>query len=194
MQKLQIVLTTRNDIKEFIETNHYSHNINGVISDYCFKVLNEEGNTLAAAIFGRLAMRGQYKKYSENEEDVIELRRFVAVDETERNFESYVLSRMFKLLPNHIKMIVSYSDPHQGHVGTIYKALNFKYLGQVPAQKVILYQGKTYHDKSIRTMYNGKLKPFALKLRDALQSGEAEYIKVPGKMRYLYTRRLRKQR
>lgn len=136
MQKLQIVLTTRNDIKEFIETHHYSHTINGVISDYCFKVLNEEGNTLAAAIFGRLAMRGQYKKYSENEEDVIELRRFVAVDETERNFESYVLSRMFKLLPNHIKMIVSYSDPHQGHIGTIYKLLTLDILARFPLKKL----------------------------------------------------------
>lgn len=189
MQELQILLTSRNDIKDFIETHHYSHNINGVISDFCFKVIDKNGRILAGAIFGRLAMCGQYKKYAEYEEQVIELRRFVAIDDTERNFESYVISRMIKLLPKHIKTVVSYADPYQGHVGTIYKALNFKYMGQVSAQRVILYNGKTYHDKAIRTVYNGSLKPFALRLREALASGEASYIKVPGKHRYAYTRK-----
>ena len=37
--------------------------------------------------------------------------------------------------------------------------------------------------------YKNKLKPFAQKLRDALESGDAHYVNTPGK--HIYTFRLR---
>lgn len=36
---MKVVLCKRSEIKEFIEANHYSKNINGCISDYCFKLM-----------------------------------------------------------------------------------------------------------------------------------------------------------
>ena len=46
---------------------------------------------------------------------------------------------------------------------------------------------KKYHDKTIRTKYNGKLKPFAKKIKKALEIGDANYIKTKGKHIYLYS-------
>lgn len=73
-----------------------------------------------------------------------------------------------------------------GHKGTIYKATNFDYLGETAQGRIIIFNGKKYHDKCIRTKYNGKLKPFAKEVKEALESGAAEYQKTLGKNIYLF--------
>jgi hypothetical protein len=143
---------------------------------------------IGAAFFGRMAMRNQYKKYASNEEDIIELRRLCCVDDTPKNTESYFISKMLRhlRLKTKIKKVVSYADQEHGHTGIIYKAANFQYLGMTKGAKVIMLNGKSYHDKSIRTMYNGKLKPFAQRLKDALDDGSAFYKDTAGKHTYVF--------
>ncbi len=55
-------------------------------------------------------------------------------------------------------IVVSYSDLEYGHEGTIYQASNFEKIGKIKGAKKINYNGKLYHDKTIRTKYKGKLK------------------------------------
>lgn len=55
---------------------------------------------------------------------------------------------------------------------------------------MILFNGKRYHDKAIRTKYNGELKPFAVRIKVALETGEAVYATTAGK--FCYTFALRK--
>ena len=70
----KVKLVDRKDIKEFIESNHYSKSINGCISDYCFALY--DGDLMIGAMFyGRMAMRNQWMRFSDRESDVIELRR-----------------------------------------------------------------------------------------------------------------------
>ena len=187
VKDMKVSLCHRNDIKDFIETNHYSKSINGCISDYCFK-LTYDDVIIGAAFFGRMAMRNQYKKYASNEEDIIELRRLCCIDDTPKNTESYFISKMLRhlRLKTKIKKVVSYADQEHGHTGIIYKAANFQYLGMTKGAKVIMLNGKSYHDKSIRTMYNGKLKPFAQRLKDALDDGSAFYKDTAGKHTYVF--------
>ena len=52
--------------------------------------------------------------------------------------------------------------------------------------KVIMCNGKRYHDKTIRTKYKGELKPFAKVLIKKLASGEAYYKQTAGKVTYAY--------
>jgi len=177
----------RNEIRDFIEKWHYSKNINGLISDYCFKLL--DGNELIGAmIYGRIAMAGVWKKYSDNESELTELRRLCCIDDTPKNTESYFIGGTLRWLKKNtnIKRVVSYADETYGHSGVIYKASNFTHNGMTAPGRVIMYQGKRYHDKTIRTKYKGKLKPFALRVKNALESGEAEYVKTKGKHIYLY--------
>lgn len=68
-----------------------------------------------------------------------------------------------------IKIVVSYADAEFGHSGIIYKASNFEFNGKRPGARVILFDGKRYHDKCIRTKYKGELNPFAKKVKDALE-------------------------
>jgi hypothetical protein len=114
------------------------------------------------------------------------------IDDTPKNTESYFIGWTLRWLKKHtkIKVVVSYADAEYGHSGTIYKASNFQLEGKRAGAKVIMYQGKRYHDKAIRTMYKGELKPFAKRLVEALESKQAVYAETAGK--YCYTYRLRK--
>ena len=177
----------RKEIRDFIEKWHYSHNINGLLSQYCFKLM--DGDTMIGAmIYGGLGMANCWKKYAENKEDIIELRRLCCIDDTPKNTESYFIGKTLKwLLKNtSIKKVISYADNTYGHRGVIYQASNFKHLGKTAKGRVIMWQGKRYHDKTIRTKYKGELKPFAKRVKEALEKGEAYYEETKGKEIYLY--------
>lgn len=181
-------------IGSFVEKWHYSKNVNGLISDFCFRLLNEKGELIGAMIYGKIAMRGVWKKYVDNEDDLIELRRLVCIDDTPKNTESFFISKTIKWLlwNTNIKKIISYADNTHGHTGTIYKASNFDFVGETMSGKVIEYKGKRYHDKTIRTKYNGQLKPFAIEIKQALKSGSAKYVKT--KTKNIFTFDLEKRR
>ena len=177
----------RKEVKRFIETWHYSKNINGVISDYSFKLMDKD-KIIGAMIYGRIAMANVWKKYVNNENELIELRRLCCIDDTPKNTESYFIGYTLRWLKknSNIKKVISYADETYNHSGTIYKASNFKHIGMTNKGKVIVYNNKLYHDKTIRTKYKGKLKPYCLKIKDALNTGEAYYKNTLGKHIYIY--------
>ncbi len=185
-----VVYCERVEIEDFIVKNHYSASINGCDTAYCFRLM-DESKIIGAAFFGRLAMANQWKRFSDRAEDVIELRRLCCINETPKNTESYFIGCMLRWLKknSHHKIVISYADAEYGHSGTIYKASNFKYLGKQKGAKVIDYQGKLYHDKTIRTTYNGKVKPYGQKIIDALANGEAVYKTTAGKHTYTFNLR-----
>lgn len=174
-------------IRAFVEKWHYSHNTNGIRSRYCFRLMDGH-RMIGAAIFGGLAMANQWKKYAASEDGVIELRRLCCVDEAPKNTESYFIGKMLMLLRKHtgVELVVSYADMAFGHKGTIYQASNFEKRGLTSPGTVIIHNGKRYHDKCIRTKYKGQLKPFAAKIKAAVESGEAVTEKTPGKVIYCY--------
>ena len=145
-------------------------------------------------IYGHLGMANVWKKYANQREDVIELRRLACIDDTPKNTESYFIGKTLRWLRKNtsIKVVVSYADTYHGHVGVIYKESNFTHVGMTSPGKIILdSDGRTFHDKAIRTTYVNaagvkKLKPFAQRLKDRLESGEANYVLTPGKHIYLY--------
>jgi hypothetical protein len=177
----------RNEIKNFIEKWHYSKSINGLHGSYYFKLLHED-IIIGAMIYGKLGMANVWKKYGKTEGDVIELNRLCCIDDTEKNTESFFISKTIRWLRNNTKIrcIISYADPEYGHGGTIYKATSFKLIGMTSKGTVIMLNGKKYHDKTIRTMYKGKLKPYAQRVKTASEEGIAFYKKTQPKYIYLY--------
>lgn len=183
----QVILCNREFVKNFIECYHYSKNINGIHSNFCFALLYRD-SIIGAMIYGRIAMKNVWKKYAKKESDIIELRRLCLIDNTRKNSESFFIGKTLKYLKKqtNIKMVISYADPFYSHSGAIYKATNFKHVGYTAKSRVIFYNNKNYHDKCIRTKYKGVLKPYAIKIKQALLTGEAVYCDRPGKHIYLY--------
>lgn len=188
VRDFKVVPCERKEIVDFIEEWHYSKNVNGLTTTYCFKLLDVEDNLIGAMIYGRIAMANVWKKYANAENELIELKRLCCIDNTPKNTESFFIGKTINWLKRNtsIKTIISYADTTYGHEGTIYKATNFRNVGMTKSGKVIMYKGKRYHDKTIRTKYNGVIKPFALEIKKALNNGEAEYVNTLGKHIYLY--------
>lgn len=184
----KVVLTTRNEIKDFVEKWHYSKSINGIHSNYCFKLTNPQGEIIGAAIYGTLAMHNQWKRFGKTADDVIELRRLCCIDETPKNTESFFIGYTLRWLKKNtnISTVVSYADAEYGHNGTIYKASNWKMVDFKKGAPVILWNGKKYHDKALRTKYKGELKPYAKRLKEAVENGQAVYVKTKGKYTFVY--------
>lgn len=186
--KYKIYLCDRKEIESFIEKWHYSKSINGVLSTFCFKLMDGD-EIIGAAIFGRVGMANAWKKYSDSANSILELRRLCCIDNTERNTESFFIGKCLRILRTFttIKTIISYADNNYGHIGTIYKASNFSFEGVTSQGKIIDLEGRQYHDKAIRTKYKGELKPFAKRLKDALTEGRAVYKKTLSKNIYTYS-------
>ena len=187
VKKYLVKTCDRKEVKNFIETWHYSKNINGLKSNYCFKLMDKD-TMIGAMIYGQIAMANVWKKYVNSEDQLIELRRLCCIDDTPKNTESYFIGYTLRWLQKNteIKKVISYADETYNHQGTIYKASNFKHMGMTNKGKVIVYNNKLYHDKTIRTKYKGKLKPYCQKIKDALENGKAHYRDTLGKHIYIY--------
>ena len=123
--------------------NHYSHKWTscryalGIFyeTDHQHAFFDEKDEKLAGvAIYGYPVGRSAPKSISPElkEEEVLELTRLFIFDDYGKNTESVVLSKTFKWLQENaseIKVLVSYSDPEQGHLGIIYQATNWIYQG-----------------------------------------------------------------
>ena len=90
VKKYLVKCCHRKEITTFIETWHYSKNINGVISDYTFKLIDKD-QIIGAMIYGRIAMANVWKKYVNSRNELIELRRLCCIDDTPKNTESYFI-------------------------------------------------------------------------------------------------------
>lgn len=185
------------DVREFVETHHYSKSVGGITPTHCFRIMFEE-KMFGAAIFGRPAMKQTIDRYSENGTvNMVELRRFVMIDEAPRNSESKCLSLMFRILRKKgVERILSYADPNHGHVGTIYKAVGFRCLGQTPPINIIWYRDRRYparnidqyrkwSTRSINRYDKNGLFEYAQELRQALLDGTATRKREAGKFIYV---------
>ena len=68
--------------------------------------------------------------------------------------------------------VLSYSDKTVGHTGTIYKAANFSNIGETTPTKYVIWNGKTYHPRSLSID-----RDYSYKLRAAVVNGTA-HIKI----------------
>lgn len=138
--------------------------------------------TLRAGIAG--------KEYSY---DVLELNRLCLLN-NKPNEASYLVSRSLKMLPKN-KIIVSFADSSQKHVGFVYQACNFLYSGLSAKRTDMRIKGKEHlHSTTITDEFRG-VPNRAKAIRE--KYGDLVYMaQRPRKHRYLYitgTRRYKKE-
>lgn len=110
---------------EVVVENHYLHRRPPI--SHAFG-LNKEGVLLGVITFGVPPSRHLQMSVCPTQPDsVIELNRFWVTDSAPRNTNSWFCSRVLRQLPP--RLVVSYADTRYGHVGFVYRALNFRYAG-----------------------------------------------------------------
>jgi hypothetical protein len=83
-----------------------------------------------------------------------------------------------------LRLVVSYADPNHGHVGSIYQAGNWVFVGQMPeTTEYIGPDGKQWHSRMISP--TGFKKVYG-EYRPVFKPSQCKPIKLAGKYKYLY--------
>lgn len=110
---------------QLVVQNHYLHRRPPI--SFAFGLF-EDGALMGCVTYGVPASRHlQMSACPTDPSLVLELNRLWLDDALPGNSESWFVSRTLRMLP--ARIIVSYADPVHGHLGYIYRALNFRYAG-----------------------------------------------------------------
>lgn len=123
---MRVAIISPREAIALVVAHHYLHRKPPV--SFSFGLIDDFGATKGCIIFGTPASRHMLiSANKDHPETVIELNRLWVHDDMPRNTESWFVARALKLLPP--KIVLSYADTSAGHMGYIYRAVNFFYAG-----------------------------------------------------------------
>ena len=116
----------------------------------------EDGKFIGIVLFGVGATRSLVARYGLNPEQGCELVR-VALREHAAPVTRIVAIalRMLRSAYPGLRLIVSFADPEQGHLGGIYQAGNWIYAGRSDASDEYIFKGKRWQGRAFRNKYKG---------------------------------------
>lgn len=122
-----------------------------------------ENKLVGGSVLGKPRHEKKYK-------NCIDIRRMACLDESPYNSESWFLGQIVQWVKKNTdyEHVLSYSDMTVGHIGTIYKAANFKEIGETTPTKYVEWNNKVYHPRSLTID-----RDYSYKLRDAVKDGTA---------------------
>ena len=185
IQPLQFFKCGLKDVSGFIKQYHYSHSHPGGV-DFAFKVTMNDV-LVGACIFGYMAGNIKASCVLRGIEDAKyyrELMRLVLLDQIEKNSESKFVGWCLRWLKKEtsLKAIISFADPHYGHIGTVYQASNWLYTGlQKSPRPRIFIADRELHPKSCYNLYGTS----SIKLLENLGLQVSTSCREP-KHRYVY--------
>lgn len=165
--------------RDYIIKHHYSHGCHNAPT--CYGLFDKDELIGVCAFACPCSENVRSSVFGEDyKNSVTELHRLHILDVTPKNTESWFISRCFNMLKQdkpYIKAVISFADPMQGHVGTIYKATNAYFCGT--SGKATFYEdenGKLHHPRN-----NGH----NISITEAKEKGWKP-VKCEGKYRYLF--------
>ena len=167
--------------KELVVREHYLHTLPGGTQMAFGAFLN--GRLLGALTLGVGPFNSHLLVEGAARGDCLTLSRLWLSDELPKNSESLVIGAVLRALRKYtdLKFILSYADPVQGHVGTIYQASNWIYIGfSVSTPSYDLGDGKPHHSRSIGSKYGSHsikyLQSQGLDIKVVPQSAKHKYL------------------
>jgi len=154
LKALLVRPVTPSIVHAMVEERHYLHSMPAAprrcYGVYLSDVLH------GAVVFTSGPRQGYRLLTAAKPQEVSELARLWLSDALPPNSESRVLGIVLRALRRETtwKLILSYADPAAGHVGTIYQATGWVYLGETePNTYVRLADGNLYHPRSVYQRY-----------------------------------------
>jgi hypothetical protein len=140
--------------RTMVEKHHYLHSLPGG-TRLAFGVF-VESRLLGAITLGAGPFNAPSLVARATSDDYLTLTRLWLSDDLLPNSESRCIGTVLRLLRKHtsISFLLSYADPSQGHLGTIYQATNWLYIGMSePMPLYDLGDGKARHSRSVSHAY-----------------------------------------
>ena len=162
---------------------HYAKSI--PVNVFGFSVFNKSNDWCGVILYGTGANNNLAKPYKLKQGQAIELVRMALNGKQEST--SKALSLSLKLIKKKLplcKIIISYADIDQNHLGIIYQATNWIYEGEYNKGTVsgYLIKGKKVHNK---TIYGKGVKQNLESVRKYIDVNAQKYI-TKGKRKYIY--------
>ena len=156
---------------------HYSKKppaLNGT----AFSVFNKKEEWCGCIIYGSGANPMIGEAYGLKQGQIFELVRMALNGKQESTSKALALSlKLLKKRCPTLKAVVSYADKGQKHIGTIYQATNWYYVGQSESSSTeFYYKGKWEHSRTIGQ----------LKITKGLNTNKLKRRKASGKIKYMY--------
>ena len=131
---------------------HYSKSTPQIRLGY--SIFNDDNEWCGVVLFSNGANPSIAREFDLVQGQVIELVRMAL--NGKQSFTSQVLAAALREIKKDapaVKIIVSYADRNQEHIGTIYQATNFLYIGEYANERGIMMNGKLTHRRSINKKY-----------------------------------------
>jgi hypothetical protein len=179
---LHVRLISYREAREPIEHYHYLHSMpSGVLA--CFGVY-ADGALVGAVVFANGNLNSHKLVSGSRPSDCATLARLWLDDCLGPNSESRVLGVVLRHIrrTTNLKFLLSYADPVAGHVGTIYQATNWLYLGATGASGYLdVGMGALRHPRTVSEVFGSN------SVRHLRATGvPARRVYLPGKHRYVY--------
>ena len=152
---------------------HYAKTV--PITNISYSVFNTKNEWCGVICYGLGACTNLGKKYGTVSGQFLELTRMALNGKQESTSKAMAIS--IKLLKKHkplVKILISYADKGQKHLGIIYQATNWMFVDESKSSGFeVFYKGKWVHDRGPNTL-------------PKKQREELEYRKKSGKYKYIY--------
>jgi hypothetical protein len=156
--KLHLAWCSHKAAKYAVEHWHYSKRMPSTAGRAVYIGVWEDGKYVGSIVFSLGANLNLGKRYGLRQFERCELVR-VALRE-HKNTVTKIVSVALKILKKHspgLKAVFSYADMGQGHVGVIYQAGNWSYIGISPGTYEYIRNGEILHSRTASDRY-GSLK------------------------------------
>lgn len=184
LHDLKIKLIPSNEIKPFFDQYHYLRkHRNGPIN--IAALLNDE--IIAAISYGNPTRQNSSKRLNLKNSELLELTRLcIHPKYRKKNLGSYLLSKSIKWITNNCKSpkaIITFADTTLGHQGTVYKASNFQFDGEV--KPTYWYVDSTGHYRHKKTVWDQSRR---LGMTEQEYANYCNLLKIKGKklLRFIY--------
>lgn len=125
----------------------------------------------------------------------LELTRLWCANDMPKNTESKLIATSLKMLPDEIKLVISFADNSKNHAGTIYQATNWKYLGSNKGGKTLICEDGIIKHTRLIGIYRKRhpeLKSFTNE--EIMKMYGWTYGEAGSKHRYVWTRGTKKEK
>lgn len=182
LKRLRVDPVSPSIVRPLMEQHHYLRSMPAA-PRRCYGVFLD-GGLLGGVVVTSGARNGHRLLRAAAPQDVVTLARLWLCDDLPANSESRVLGIVLRDLRRTTdwKLLLSYADPAAGHVGTIYQATGWIYLGETAGETYVrLADGRLHHPRSVYSRYGSNRIPH---LQATGVPARREW--VGGKHRYAY--------
>ena len=167
---MRIAKATTEAIKYACLHYHYLHKYITTFNRRSYSIFNDNDEFCGTICYSVPANMMIAKKFNLLNGEVLELARVALNGKQKWTSQAVAMSlRQLKKDFPQVKLVISYADTMQGHIGTIYQACNFFYIHKTSSSRFYLVGKKLFHKRTFTNKRRKKVKEYTeFKLEEKL--------------------------